>query len=326
MLKVKPPIQFPFAWGLAAVAALLPLSLIVIIAFLLQAAWPAIVFNGWGFLVHNNWNLGNMYANPITVHGIDVLPRANYGVLFLIVGTLLTSLIALALALPIGIYAALFLAEGLRGWPRTVGSFLVELLAAVPSVVYGLWGYLVLIPFLGKQVFPWLEHTVGVVLPIFKGPLGSGYGLLTAGIVLALMVVPLITASLRDAIVATPPALREAGMSLGASRMEVMRRIVLPGQKPLLVGVSILALGRALGETMAVLMVSGNALNSLPGNIYDPVSTMASFIASQLDSAMQDPTGMAVHALAEVALLLMLISVLVNAAARGLLWLSGHRP
>jgi len=325
MRKVMPPIRVPFSWGLGAVAALLPLSLAVIIIFLLQAAWPAIAFNGWGFLIHNSWNLGNMYADPITVRGIEVLPRANYGVLFLIVGTVLTSLIALALALPIGIYAAIFLAEGLRGWPRMVGSFLVELLAAVPSVVYGLWGYLVLIPFLGKYLFPWLAHTLGVVLPIFRGPLGSGYGLLTAGIVLALMVVPLITASLRDAIVATPLALREAGMSMGASRMEVMRRIILPGQKPLLVGVAILALGRALGETMAVLMVSGNALNSLPTNIYDSVSTMASFIASQLDSAMQDPTGMAVHALAEVALLLMLISILVNAIARGLLWLSGNR-
>ncbi|HQT44160.1 MAG TPA: phosphate ABC transporter permease subunit PstC, partial [Halothiobacillus sp.] len=293
--------------------------------FLFISAWPAIKFNGLGFLIHNSWNLGNMYADPITVHGIEVLPRANYGVLFLIVGTLLTALIALVLAVPMGVYAAIFLAEGLGGWTRAVGSFLVELLAAVPSVVYGLWGYLVLIPFLGKEVFPWLEHTFGSFIPVFRGPVGSGYGLLTASIVLGFMVVPLITASLRDAIVATPAALREAGASLGASRMEVVRRIIMPGQKQLLIGVSILALGRALGETMAVLMVSGNALNSLPGNIYDPVSTMASFIASQLDSAMQDPTGMAVNALAEIALLLMVISILVNAAARGLLWLSGNR-
>ncbi|MHB8920524.1 MAG: phosphate ABC transporter permease subunit PstC [Halothiobacillus sp.] len=314
-----------FHWGLGAVAALLPLSLIVIVVFLFISAWPAIKFNGLGFLIHNSWNLGNMYADPITVQGIEVLPRANYGVLFLIVGTLLTAFIALMLAVPMGVYAAIFLAEGLGGWPRAVGSFLVELLAAVPSVVYGLWGYLVLIPFLGKDIFPWLEHTFGPFIPIFRGPVGSGYGLLTAGMVLGFMVVPLIAASLRDAIVATPAALREAGASLGASRMEVVRRIIMPGQRQLLIGVSILALGRALGETMAVLMVSGNALNSLPGNIYDPVSTMASFIASQLDSALQDPTGMAVNALAEIALLLMVISILVNAAARGLLWLSGNR-
>ncbi len=185
-------------------------------------------------------------------------------------------------------------------------------------MVYGLWGYVVLIPFLGKHVYPWVERTFGAYLPMFHGPAGSGYGLLTSGIVLCFMIVPLITATLRDALVATPAALRDSGVSLGATRMEVMRRILLSGQRPVLIGATILALGRALGETMAVLMVSGNALNVLPKNIYDPISTMAAFIASQLDSALQDPTGMAVRALAEVALLLMLISVVVNAAARGL--------
>ncbi|ANJ68348.1 phosphate ABC transporter permease subunit PstC [Halothiobacillus diazotrophicus] len=317
---------FRFRWRVGLVASLLPLSLLVIVAFLLQAAWPAITFNGIGFLTHNSWNLGNMYADPVTIRGQEVLPRADYGVLFLVVGTLLSSLIALALAVPVGVLSAIFLAEGLRGAARGLGSFLVELLAAVPSVVYGLWGYLVLIPLLGHDLYPWMAHTLGPVLPMFRGPSGSGYGLLTAGILLAFMVVPLITASLRDALAATPAALREAGASMGASRMEVVRLILLRGQRNVVIGVTVLAFGRALGETMAVLMVSGNALNSLPKNIYDPVSTMAAFIASQLDSALQDPTGMAVHALAEIALLLMLISVLVNAAARGLLWLSGYRP
>lgn len=317
--------RFRFRWGVGLVAGLLPLSLLLILAFLLHAAWPAITFNGFGFLVHNSWNLGNMYADPVTIRGHEVLPRANYGVLFLVVGTLLSSLIALVLAVPIGILSAVFLAEGLRGTARSLGSFLVELLAAVPSVVYGLWGYLVLIPLLGHHLYPWLERTLGPLIPIFRGPSGSGYGLLTAGILLAFMVVPLITASLRDALVATPSALREAGASMGASRMEVLRQILLRAQRNVVIGVTVLAFGRALGETMAVLMVSGNALNSLPKNIYDPVSTMAAFIASQLDSALQDPTGMAVHALAEIALLLMLISVLVNAAARGMLWMSGYR-
>ena len=317
--------MFRFRWGVGALAALLPLSLLAIVAFLLEYAWPAVRFNGLGFLVHNSWNLGSMYGNPITVDGQQVLPHANYGVLFLISGTLWSSLIAIVLALPLGVLSAIFLSEGLRGATRTAGSFLVELLAAVPSVVYGLWGYVVLIPFLGKLVYPWMEHTLGAYLPMFRGPAGSGYGLLTSGIVLCFMIVPLITATLRDALVATPAALRESGVSLGATRMEVMRRILLPGQRPVLIGATILALGRALGETMAVLMVSGNALNVLPHNIYDPISTMAAFIASQLDSALQDPTGMAVRALAEVALLLMLISVAVNAAARGLLWLAGRR-
>ncbi|WP_455386144.1 phosphate ABC transporter permease subunit PstC [Acidihalobacter prosperus] len=317
--------MFRFRWGVGALAALLPLSLLAIVVFLLEYAWPAMRFNGLGFLIHNSWNLGSMYGNPVTVRGEEVLPHADYGVLFLIAGTLLSSLIAIVLAVPLGVLSAVFLSEGLRGPARTVGSFLVELLAAVPSVVYGLWGYVVLIPFLGKHVYPWMEHTLGGVIPMFRGPAGSGYGLLTSGIVLCFMIVPLITATLRDALVATPPALRESGVSLGATRMEVMRRILLPGERRVLIGATILALGRALGETMAVLMVSGNALNVLPKNIYDPISTMAAFIASQLDSALQDPTGMAVRALAEVALLLMLISVVVNATARGLLWLSGRR-
>lgn len=317
--------MFRFRWGVGMLAALLPLALIVIAGFLLQYSWPAIRFNGLGFLLHNDWNLGNMYGNPVTVRGEQVMPNANYGVLFLIGGTLLSSLIAIALALPLGVLSAIFLSDGLRGMARTVGSFLVELLAAVPSVVYGLWGYVVLIPFLGHHVYPYLADTLGRFIPVFAEPTGSGYGLFTAGILLSFMIVPLIAATLRDALVASDAALRESGVSLGASRIEVMRKILLPGQRTVLVGASILALGRALGETMAVLMVSGNALNILPGNIYDPISTMAAFIVSQLDSAMQDPTGMAVRALAEVALLLMVISVLVNGVAQALLWLSGRR-
>lgn len=314
-----------FRISLGLVAALLPLSLLAIISFLLIYAWPAIQFNGGAFLLHNNWNLGSMYANPVTIDGQQVLPGANYGVLFLIAGTLLSSLIAIVLALPLGVFAAIFLAEAVSGYVRTVSSFIVELLAAVPSVVYGLWGYVVLIPFLGHHVYPIIGHTLGTFIPYFGGPTGSGYGLLTSGLVLTIMIVPLITATVRDALVATPNALRESGMSLGATRFEVVRRIQLPGVRRVIIGSSILALGRALGETMAVLMVSGNALNYIPKNIYDPISTMAAFIASQLDSALQDPTGMAVRVLAEVALILMVISVVVNMIAQLILWASGGR-
>ncbi|APZ42707.1 phosphate ABC transporter permease subunit PstC [Acidihalobacter ferrooxydans] len=317
--------MFRFRWAVGGIAVLLPLSLLVIAGFLLQYSWPAIQFNGLGFLLNNDWNLGRMYGNPVTVRGELVLPGASYGVLFLIGGTLLSSLIAIALALPLGVLSAVFLSAGLRGVARAAASFLVELLAAVPSVVYGLWGYVVLIPFLGHHLYPLLADTLGRIFPAFAEPTGSGYGLFTAGILLSFMIVPLIAATLRDALDATDSALRESGVALGASRIEVMRHILLPGQRTVIAGASILALGRALGETMAVLMVSGNALNILPKNIYDPVSTMAAFIVSQLDSAMQDPTGMAVRSLAEVALLLMAISVLVNGAAQTLLWLSGRR-
>jgi phosphate transport system permease protein len=162
-------------------------------------------------------------------------------------------------------------------------------------------------------------------IPFFSGPAGSGYGLLTSGFVLALMIVPLITATLRDALVAQPPRLRESAVALGANRFETMWKVLLPGLRRVLIGGSILATGRALGETMAVLMVSGNALNYLPGNIYTPISTMASFIVSQLDSALQDPTGMAVRSLAEVALVLCVISIAVNGFARVLIYYQGLR-
>lgn len=306
-------------------AAILPLSLIAIAIFLVAYSWPAIQFNGIGFFIHNDWNLGSMYANPVKIHGHLVLAGASYGILFLIVGTLFSSLIAIMLALPLGILSAIFIVEGMRGPLRELASFLVELLAAVPSVVYGMFGYIIMIPFLGHHVYPYLADSLGRVIPYFGGDSGSGYGLLTAGIVLSFMIVPLISATLRDALDASPAALRESGISMGASRMEVMIHILLPRQKKLLIAATILALGRALGETMAVLMVSGNALNVLPSNIYSTVSTMASFIVSQLDSALQDPTGMAVMSLAEVGLVLMVISIIVNAVARLLLSLTGRR-
>ncbi|MGH7105729.1 MAG: phosphate ABC transporter permease subunit PstC [Acetobacteraceae bacterium] len=303
---------------LATLAGVLPVVLVLIVLFIGVYAWPAIRFNGMGFVVRDFWSLGNLYADPITVGGVSVQPGAQYGILFLIVGTLLTTLIAMVIALPIGVGAAVFLAEAVPGRLRLWLSIFVELLAAIPSVVYGLWGYVVLIPFLGHHLYPAMARLLGF-LPPFGGATGSGYGLLTAGLVLSLMIVPLIAVTLRDALVAQPIAVREAAMALGATRFEMVWRALLPATRLALVGAAILATGRALGETMAVLMVSGNALNYLPHNIYAPVTTMASFIVSQLDSALQDPTEMAVRSLAEIALLLALIAIAVNALARVLL-------
>jgi phosphate transport system permease protein len=305
-----------FRTWLALVAGALPASLAAVVTFLALYAWPAIRFNGIKFAIGNTWNLGNLYADPVTIAGTPIQPGAHYGILFLIVGTLLSTLIALALAVPVGVGAAMFLAEAVDARLRVWISLFVELLAAIPSVVFGLWGYAVLIPFLAHHVFPLLADTVGTVIPIFAGPPGSGYGLLTAGIVLSMMIVPLITATMRDALVAQPAGMREAALALGATRFETLFRVLLPNTNRVLIGASFLALGRALGETMAVLMVSGNALNYLPQNIYSPISTMAAFIVSQLDSALQDPTGMAVRSLAEIALILCVISITVNALAR----------
>jgi phosphate transport system permease protein len=299
-------------------------SLIVIAAFLGIYAWPAVQLNGVHFLTQNSWNLGSLYADPITVHGQEILPGAHYGILFLIVGTLLSTVIALLIAVPVGVGAAMFLAEGVPLRMQTWLSFFVELLAAIPSVVYGLWGYVVVIPFLGHHVFPFMVERLGFI-PFFAGPAGSGYGLFTAGLVLTLMIVPLITTTLRDALISLPTSLREGAVALGAGRFETLWTVLLPSVRRVLIGSSILATGRALGETMAVLMVSGNALNYLPGNIYTPISTMASFIVSQLDSALEDPTGMALRSLAEVALVLCVISIIVNGLARLLLYYEGRQ-
>jgi phosphate transport system permease protein len=303
---------------MAMMGGVVPLSMVAVLLFLIIYSWPAITFNGIGFIGGMSWNLGSMYADPVTVDGVSILPGASYGILFLIAGTLLTTLIALLIAIPVGVGAAIFLAEAVPPGPRLWLSFLVELLAAIPSVVFGLWGYAVLVPVFGHYVFPAMAAALSW-LPWFGEPSGSGFGLLTSGVVLALMIVPLIAATLRDAIDSQPISIRESASALGATRFETVWRVIMPGLRPVLIGACVLATGRALGETMAVLMVSGNALNTLPGTIYAPVSTMAAFIASQLDSALQDPTGLAVRALAEVALVLCVISIGVNAAARILL-------
>jgi len=308
---------------MAMLAGVVPASMVAVLLFLAIYAWPAIRFNGVSFLFDMNWNIGNQYADPIEVAGISILPGASYGILSLIVGTLLSTLIAMLIAVPVGIGAAIFLAEAIPPGPRLWLSFLVELLAAIPSVVFGLWGYAVLVPLMARHVFPLMAHVLGWI-PGFGQPTGSGFGLLTSGFVLSLMVVPLITATLRDAIGSQPASVREASAAVGATKFETVWRVLMPGLRPVLIGSCVLATGRALGETMAVLMVSGNALNTLPQTIYAPVSTMAAFIASQLDSALQDPTGLAVRALAEVALVLCIISVLVNGAAR--LILAGVDP
>lgn len=299
----------------AMLGGLIPASMVAVIVFLTIYAWPAIIYNGVSFLGGMNWNLGNLYANPITVAGVQILPGASYGILFLIAGTLLTTLIAMLIAVPVGVGAAIFLAEAVPPRPRLWLSFLVELLAAIPSVVFGLWGYAVVVPLMAHYIFPGMADVLGWI-PGLGEPTGSGFGLLTAGVVLSLMIVPLITATLRDAIDNQPAAVREASAALGATRFETVWRVIMPGLRSVLIGSCVLAMGRALGETMAVLMVSGNALNMLPQTIYSPVSTMAAFIVSQLDSALQDPTGLAVESLAEVALVLCIIAVIVNSIAR----------
>ncbi|HUZ62498.1 MAG TPA: phosphate ABC transporter permease subunit PstC [Acetobacteraceae bacterium] len=305
----------PFRLTLLGLTCLIPAALGAVLLFLALFSWPAIRFNGIGFLLSETWSLGNLYADPVKQGGMLVPIGASYGILVFLVGTLATSAIALLIAVPVSLGVAMFLAEGVS--PRLRGglALIVEMLAVVPSVVYGLWGVTVLVPLVAHVLAPALSDAIGFI-PFFRVTSGSGFGLFAAALVLTLMVVPIITTTVLDALTRVPREAKEAAYALGTTRFEMVRKAMLPMVRPSIVGAVILGLGRALGETMAVLMVSGGALNYLPGTINSPVSTMASFIVSQLDSAEQDPTGMAVRSLAEIALVLFIITVVVNVIAR----------
>ncbi len=303
-------------WSVAAAvgAALIPLLLLVTLGVLFVSAWPAVVWNGFAFITKSVWSLGNLYGGTAVVrHGFRAPEGAVYGALPYIVGTVLTSLGALALAVPVGVGVAVSLAEHARGWSGRALGFFIELIAGVPSVVFGLWGFIVLVPWIGRHAGPAIARVLGFI-PFFRGPVLSGQGLLAASVVLAAMVLPLVAAVGRDALLRVPREVRDQGRALGLTDWETLRGLVLPLAGPGLIGGVVLALGRALGETMAVLMVSGSG-NAIPHALYSPTTTMASAIVVDLDSAFTDSTGMAVHALAELAVVLMLISVMVNLAA-----------
>jgi phosphate transport system permease protein len=232
----------------------------------------------------------------------------------MIFGTVMTSLIAIVLAAFIGIMAAVFLADFAPRWLGQPLSFLIELLAAVPSVVYGLWGLFVLAPFMRTTIGPVLQHALGW-MPLFSGPI-VGVGLLTAGIILALMIVPTVTAISRDVIAAIPRDLREASMALGSTKWETATRVVLPAARVGIFGACVLALGRALGETIAVTMVIGNR-PEISASLFAPSYTLASVIANEFTEA---TTSIYVSALIELGLILFLVSIVVNALARLMIW------
>lgn len=299
------------------IGALFPfLALVFIAVALLVTAWASIRFNGWGFLVHQAWNFGNFYSSTtVTNNGVTAPTGASYGALPMIAGTLLTSIIAFIIGVPVAVGAALVLAERFPARVERWLSFFLELLAGIPSVVYGLWGLIVLGPLLSHDIYPHLA-AVGKVIPWFGPPTGAGLGLLTAGIVLAIMIIPIVAATTRDLLRQVPLLPREGATALGLTPWESAWKVSIPWVKSGIIGAAILGWGRALGETMAVLIVSGNAANILPANIYSPISTIASSIVALLDSAQSDPTGLAVSALAEVGLILMVITLATNILAR----------
>jgi phosphate transport system permease protein len=304
---------------LGGAASLLPvLALGFVLVALLVEALPAIRYNGLHFLVRSGWNAGNSYANPVTTSGVTHPLNASYGAMPLIVGTLATSAIALIIAVPVAIGAALVIVERLpRRLASVVGLFL-ELLAGIPSVIIGLWGALTFGPFIAHHISPWIARNAPdvPVLSYLRGSTGYGEGLLTSGLVLAVMVIPIVAATTRDLIRQVPILPREGAIALGMSDFECARRVTLPWVGAGIIGAVVLGLGRALGETMAVAMVCGVALASVPSNLYDTMTTVSATIVTQLDSAFTDGTGFEVRALAEAGLALMLITLAVNIVAR----------
>jgi len=303
------------ALGLAA--AVVPvLALCFLAAEMVQSAVPALLYSGTHLLTGQTFTFGSLYASTLTVqHGIRAPHGATYGALTLIVGTLVSSMLALALALPLSVGAMLALVERVPNRLQGGLSAFIELLAGIPSVVYGFWGVLVLGPLLAQHLYPPLTR-LGVVLPFFRGPVGAGEGLLTTAIVLAVMIVPIIAATTRELLRTVPLLAREGAMALGLSPLETVRVVTIPFIRRGILAAAILGWARALGETMAVLMISGNFLGSLPGNIYAPFSTIASTIVALLDSALTDPTGMAAHALAAIGLILLAITLVTNLLGR----------
>ena len=241
----------------------------------------------------------------------------EFGALPFVYGTLLSSLLALVIAVPLSLGAAIFLAELAPAWIRPPVAFLIEMLAAVPSVVYGLWGIFVLVPWLRDWVQPALGRTLGF-LPLFQGP-PYGIGMLAAGVILAIMIVPYITSVSREVLLAVPGSQREAALGLGATRWEATRIAVLRYGRSGLIGAVLLGLGRALGETMAVTMVIGNR-PEIAISLFAPGYTMASVLANEFTEATSD---LHVSALVEIGLLLLLVTVLVNGLARLLVWSVG---
>lgn len=296
-----------FYWGLRAIGFTVLILLLAIGVFLFSASLPAMQKFGWSFIWKNSWN-------PVT---------HEYGALPVIYGTLVSSFLALLIATPVSLGIALFLNELAPRGVASIVRFLVEMLAAIPSVVYGLWGFFVLAPFLKNTFEPAVESVVKslpspmaeALYPLIAGPY-YGVGMFTAGLVLAIMITPTISAISREVFAAISRSQREAALALGATRWEMMKLSVLRSSKAGIAGALVLGLGRALGETMAVTMVIGNSF-AISTSIFAPAQTMASVIANEYAEATE---ALHVAALAQIGLTLFAVTFVVNSIARFLVW------
>lgn len=272
--------------------------MVLLMAFeMYRGSRPSIEKFGWRFLSSTTWD-------PV---------QDEFGALPFIFGTVASSLLALCIALPLSLGVAVFLSELAPSWLERPISFMVELLAAIPSIVYGLWGIFVLVPWLRSSVEPPLSKALGFI-PLFRG-VPYGFGMLAAGIILAIMILPIITSVSRDVLKAIPNSQREAAFALGATRWETTR-IILSDARSGLLGATLLGLGRAVGETMAVTMVIGNR-PTISWSLFDPGYSMASVIANEFTEA---TSTMYTSALIELALLLFAVTMLLNGLARFIVW------
>ncbi len=301
-------VPFSVRWGdriYLAVTTLASLSIFAIILWLgfqlYGASRLSIHHSGWRFVTGANWDETQ-----------DIYQALPY-----IFGTLYSSAIALLLAVPVSIGAAIFLSELAPPFIRTPVTFLIELLAAIPSVVYGLWGIFILIPWLKTKIMLPIGHSPLSHTALFHSDNATGNSMLAAGVILAIMVTPYITAVTRDILRAIPKAQREGSYGLGATQWETIARVVIPYAKSGIVGATILGLGRALGETMAVTMVIGNGSpatkSGIDWSLFNPANTMASALANKFNEA---SPGLNSSALVEIALVLFGVTIIVNIFAR----------
>jgi phosphate transport system permease protein len=278
---------------------MIPLVFLFILLRVGEVALPSVREFGWGFLTSSEWN-------PV---------EGRFGALPFIYGTIVSSLLALLIAVPLSVGLAIFLTELAPRWLAAPVAFATELLAAIPSVIYGLWGIFVLVPWLRGTIQQPLAERFGDTVGLFRGP-AYGASILAGGVILAIMVVPFVSAVSREVLAAVPREQREAALALGATRWEMTWQVALPYAVPGIVGAVILGLGRALGETMAITMVIGNR-PEIATSLFAPGYTMASVLANEFAEA---SGALYLAALMEIGLILFAITILVNSLARVLVW------
>ncbi len=285
-----------FAWSMLALSLLLVYEVV-------SASGLSIKTFGWQFAFNSQWDA----------------VQEIFGALPYIYGTIFSSLIALLIAIPLSLGIAIYLSDLAPHWIRQPLNFLIELLAAIPSIIYGLWGVFVMVPFLRNWVEPFFAKYFGF-LPFFQGPM-YGIGMMAAGVILSIMIIPTISSVSREVLSTTPTVLKEAALAIGATRWEMVKMVLLPYGRSGILGAVILGLGRALGETMAVTMVIGNRPD-ISLSLFAPSYTMASVLANEFAEAV---SKLHVSSLMEIAMILLIVTLLLNIVARSLVWSVSYR-